>query len=106
MINTNERRHSTEMPHNKEILDTAPDTYPTLAQVEQVFAQREEMLFFIKADIGASLYDALYEKAEHENTFLLAVIEDNAKVMDAKKLRNEVLKTEYFVQKSLDINTL
>jgi hypothetical protein len=102
MKDSHERLRSTEHFHSSEAHDAAPSTLLTPVQVEQVFRERSESLSSIESDIGTALYDALHAKIAYEKTYLLTVIESNAKVTETKKQLNRILKSEYFVQKPLD----
>ncbi len=106
MTNPNERLRILEVPHSAHEQDALPGARLTRERAERVFKQRKEMLVSIKANVGAPLYEALTEKINYENAFLLMIIESDAKAVDAKKRMNKVLKTEYFVQKPLDVNIL
>lgn len=102
MTHPHERLRSTEHFHESAADDAASGALLTPVQVEQVFRQRSESLSSIEADIGPALYEALHTKIAYEKTFLLTVIESNAKVTATKKRLNRILKSEYFVQKPLD----
>ncbi len=106
IINTNERLQLPEMSHGTEVRDMLLDTHLTYAGVEHLFKRRKEMLSSIKADIEATLYEALCAKVDYENNSLLKIIESDAKIVDARKRLNKVLKAEYFVQKPLDADIL
>jgi len=106
MTNPNERLHIPEVPRNAHKQDALPGARLTRECAERVFKQRKEMLVSIKTNVGAPLYEALTEKINYENAFLLTIIESDAKAVDAKKRLNKFLKTEYFVQKPLDVNIL
>ncbi len=90
----------------KETREVLPQKQLDPARVEQMFTQRKERLFSIKGDIGAALYEAIRAKVEYENSFLLGVIETDAKIAETRKRLNKTLKAEYFVQKPLDANIL
>jgi hypothetical protein len=102
MTNHHERLRPTEHLHSSEAHDATPGASLTPVRVEQVFRQRSESLSSIAANIGSALYEALHAKIAYEKTFLLTVIESNAKVTETKKRLNKTLKSEYFVQKPLD----
>lgn len=71
---------------------------------QKISQQRNAMLQTIARDITPALYEALEKKMEYEHASLLAIIESDTKADAMKKELNKTLKSEYFIQKRLDIS--
>lgn len=78
----------------------------TPAHVQEILETRRKMLLLLKGDVVVSLLDILDEKIKYENKSLLGFLETDTKTSDVQKKLGEILRSEYFVQKPLDINLL
>ncbi len=75
-------------------------------QAEEVMLVRQKMLFSLKGDIDITLFDALDKKLQYERVSLQQLVEADTEVREIHRKLNKVLRSEYFVQRPLDINTL
>lgn len=74
----------------------------TPSRVEQVFAQRTDMLRSLKEDVATDFYDALSAKVQYEHTSLLEFAAAEAQGAARKEKTSKLLHTDYFTLKPLD----
>lgn len=78
----------------------------THAHAQKMVEQRRDMLASVARDIGPALLHALEKKIEYEYESLVAMIESDAKTEAVRKELNKTLKSEYFIQKKLDVSLI
>ncbi len=78
----------------------------THAHAQKMVEQRRDMLASVARDISPALLHALEKKIEYEHQSLVAMIESDAKTEAVRKELNKTLKSEYFIQKKLDISLI
>lgn len=104
MIHDNEHLRALERFSGKETRATVPEMTIDQTHAHKLLESRKTLLGSIDRDITPALYDALRAKIEYEYSYLLGIIELNAKLTETREHLNKVLKAEYFIRKPLDTN--
>ena len=86
--------------------DTQRHTGMTLAHVDTIYEIRRKMLFSLKGDIPIALADALDQKIKYEDAALRTMLGADEKKTEINARVGADLRSEYFIQKSLDANLL
>ncbi|MBI5644854.1 hypothetical protein HY970_02040 [Candidatus Kaiserbacteria bacterium] len=103
MIRKNETLRPKEELRTPSDLPVDSDTIITTMHAEEIFRARKALLASIRIDIRAPFYDVLQRKIEFERSSLLTIVDDEKKIVETKRKLDRVLKSEYFIQKRLDI---
>lgn len=101
-----ETEWSLDQTQDVRILESRGPKKLTHSHVQEILETRKKMLLSLKGDVVVSLLDVLDGKIKYENASLLGFLEADTKANDAQKKSGGILRSEYFIQKSLDINLL
>jgi len=74
--------------------------------VDAIYEIRRKMLFSLKGDIPTALTDVLNQKTKYEDASLRRMLGADEKKAEIHAQASLDLRSEYFIQKSLDANLL
>ncbi|OGG51538.1 hypothetical protein A2704_00775 [Candidatus Kaiserbacteria bacterium RIFCSPHIGHO2_01_FULL_54_36b] len=97
-----------QIPETHDAPMREPQTHSsmTLAHVDIICEIRRKMLFSLKGDIPTALADMLDKKIKHEDAALRTLLGADEKKAEMNAQMSVDLRSEYFIQKSLDANLL